>query len=147
MKRYLGLMIFVLTSMALPTQQSFACSCLPTSVQGAYKDSSVIFVGEVADAKYITESTSLDDKEAIHWEEVEVYFKIDKLYKGKTEVLDLALRTADNSAACGYQFDVGEKYLVYAYVVDGQIATNLCTRTSPLKSKQAQSDIKWLQGS
>ena len=69
-----------------------------------------------------------------------VTFKVGAIYKGvKTTKVDVA--TATNSAACGVNFTVGKSYLVYCYGKD-DLATNICTRTKPLK--QAKEDLKAL---
>ncbi len=47
----------------------------------------------------------------------------------------MRVETAWSSASCGYPFEVGETYLVYAYegnVFANPYSTNLCTRTRPL---------------
>jgi hypothetical protein len=44
----------------------------------------------------------------------------------------IAVLTNKFAAGCGYPFQSGEEYLVYAYVTqDGDIRTGLCTRTRP----------------
>jgi hypothetical protein len=47
--------------------------------------------------------------------------------------LPLVVRSAANSAACGYPFTKGETYLVFAFrsPKDDTLSTNLCTLNRP----------------
>jgi MYXO-CTERM domain-containing protein len=51
----------------------------------------------------------------------------------------VSIRTADNSAACGRAFEIGESYLVYALEVDGDLSHNQCSRTR--RMAEAQEDL------
>jgi hypothetical protein len=62
-----------------------------------------------------------------------VTFDVERVWKGP-DGSSLTLSTADSSAACGVEFVPGEQYLVYGLGQDGQLTTNLCTRTAPLAS-------------
>lgn len=54
-------------------------------------------------------------------------------------------RTPDGSESisnCDYPFEVGERYLVYAYGAENELGTSACTRTRKLK--KAKEDFKVL---
>jgi hypothetical protein len=52
--------------------------------------------------------------------------------------------TADNGAACGYAFQPGERYLVYAHrSPDGTLEVSLCSRTIPLA--KATEDLQFIR--
>jgi hypothetical protein len=51
--------------------------------------------------------------------------------------------TAPDSAACGYPFEIGTKYLVYASQAAGSYAVSFCSRTGPLESRH--NDLELLQ--
>lgn len=53
----------------------------------------------------------------------------------------VTVRTADNSAACGFPFQVGEEYLVYASGMDS-LRVYTCSRTAPLE--RAGEDVEAL---
>ena len=64
-------------------------------------------------------------------------------WKGETADT-IQIQTADNSAACGYNFELGESYLVYAYANDvaanlSDLSVGLCGRTSLVAN--AEEDI------
>lgn len=45
---------------------------------------------------------------------------------------DIAIRTLQTDAECGYSFEVGGEYLVYALLEDGALYTSICSRTNRL---------------
>ncbi|MDA1348224.1 MAG: hypothetical protein O3A47_05065 [Chloroflexi bacterium] len=63
------------------------------------------------------------------------------------EVREIAIVTASDGARCGYPFDVGGEYLVYAHgyrTEDERLpATGLCTRTRLLE--EAEADLEDLR--
>jgi hypothetical protein len=65
--------------------------------------------------------------------EPKVHFQIVRTFKGPSQEA-LVVSTANNSAACGYGFEEGKSYLVYASETDAVLSTSLCSRTQPLAS-------------
>ncbi len=66
---------------------------------------------------------------------VEVKFKLDKSWKN--ELKDAAsITTGRGGGDCGYEFEVGKKYLVYADGDKNKLSTNICTRTSVFESNK-----------
>jgi hypothetical protein len=59
---------------------------------------------------------------------------------------EVVLYTANDSAACGYNFEKGKSYLVYAHSQkrgeEKVLGTNICTRTALLSD--AKEDLKEL---
>ena len=49
----------------------------------------------------------------------------------------VTVQTGLSGASCGYPFEFGESYLVYAYAGQSAPHTSLCTRTARLKAAQA----------
>ena len=67
-------------------------------------------------------------------ESVLVGFRGESSWKGVgNDESTIAVATQFQESACGYFFDAGRRYLVYAYDYDkdGQLTTNLCARTRP----------------
>lgn len=92
----------------------------------ALKSSDVVFTGEIVEVKKGVSSNQYDVK-----------FKIQIAWKkdvGET----IVLRTYKES--CGFFGEKGEQYLVYAYMRDGMLTTNGCTRTEKLD--EASADLK-----
>ena len=108
-----------------------ACSCVPqgsesieTQVKQAYTNSAAVFVGEVVEVVKKPDGYS-----------VEVKFRNVKSWK--SELQDkITISTGQGSGDCGYKFEVGKKYLVYADGERNNLKTNICTRTSAFESNK-----------
>jgi hypothetical protein len=62
---------------------------------------------------------------------------VDRIWKG-AHCGTVTVQTASDSAACGYSFEVGRTYLVYAFK-EGGLSTNICTRTRVIE--EASEDL------
>ena len=103
-------------------------------VERERKKSKAIFVGEVIE---ITVPKTPSGEPA--WV-AKVKFKARRVWKGVEEE-EVSVFTANVCCICGYEFKLGESYLVYAYGTDG-LSTDICTRTRPLAD--AEKDLKVL---
>lgn len=100
-----------------------ACSCAympPIEEQVARSD--VIFAGEVLKVEQLRGSWT-----------VQVLFEVSDIWKG-TNASQVMIYTGSSGADCGYEFRVGQHYLVYAqesqfYSSDEQLVTTICDRT------------------
>lgn len=73
---------------------------------------------------------------------VEVKFKVRRAWK-QVSTDEITVRTGRGSGDCGFHFEVGESYLVYAYGPDeNNLETNICQRTEKLTD--AGEDLKLL---
>jgi hypothetical protein len=61
---------------------------------------------------------------------VYVYFFAERVWKG-SRLRDLVISTPSQSSMCGYEFQDGEYYMVYAHVNESQVMTSICTPTKP----------------
>lgn len=105
-----------------------ACSCLPPqSATEELQRAAAVFTGTV------TEITDLVG------DGMKVTFAVDRSWKG-AQGPQATVYTADDSAACGYGFFEGQKYLVYANTANERWETGLCSRTSMLDNPEAQAD-------
>lgn len=73
---------------------------------------------------------------------LEVTFRLLGVWKGLAEGERVTVYTASQSAACGFEFEDGKKYLVYAYDAGGELTATLCSRTALLK--RAEADLQAL---
>ena len=136
MKKIIFAMLITGFFFVLNASDVFACSCsletgnksIKEKVKEAHKDSTAVFVGEVID---------IIQKPDVY--SVEVKFKIEKSWDNKS-LKEVTIFTGRGGGDCGYKFEVGKKYLVYAYG-NKELATNICTRTSPAESNE---DIAFL---
>jgi hypothetical protein len=129
----------VVASALFALSDGLACGCdlprqngLQRQIAGARNDATAVFSGKVVD---VTESSN------DHFN-VLVRLKVKRWRKGvgADEVL---IATGRGGGDCGYRFEVGESYLVYAFGSgEGGLGTNICQRTRKLED--AGEDIEVL---
>lgn len=113
----------------LSATQALACSCVPQRPDPvALKDATAVFSGTVAEVEEGVE---------IGFDRVTWTFAVEQVFKGDvSEMQEVTSHT--QSAACGLVFDEEERYVVFAYdgeedlASDEQLATNVCMNTRPL---------------
>ncbi len=130
------LLVITTSLLILNTNSAQACSCLPTTPKQSLEGSSAVFSGRVIDVVEQTSdraesSNSLDSG-------FKVTFEVSKVWKGKNE-RRVAVMTSDSSASCGYSFEEGKEYLVYASNQEAKLQTGLCSGTKLLS--EAQPDL------
>lgn len=118
-----------LTVPAALNDKVFACTCAgPKPASEVYQESDAVFVGKAVEVKN-------ED----HFDIVQ--FDIDMAWKGVSEDV-VMLMTADSGAMCGYNFEQGRDYLVYAHAGPKYVETGLCGRTQPFEG--AFQDLAYL---
>jgi hypothetical protein len=95
-----------------------ACSCMSQSVEEAMASATAIFEARVV-------SVVEDGETRV------VTFAVTQAWRG-VNAEEVVVRTASNSAACGYEFAGGVTYLVYAGGEPEALTVSLCSRTAPL---------------
>jgi hypothetical protein len=121
---------FSFSIITLTASDGFACSCvampdipIERQVKDAFTKSSSVFVGKVIQVNKLNDYS------------VTVKFDVEKSWN-KTFQKEISISTASDSAMCGYEFQVGKKYLVYASGENNKLSTNLCTRTASVVSNK-----------
>ena len=113
-----------------------ACSCVApdSGACGLAKNGGAIFTGRVT------------AEEKGEW--VATYtFAVTEAFRGGNGVaagLAVKVGTSAYGASCGASFKVGEEYLVYADMADGQYSTSLCSGNELAKDARAQ--LRFLRG-
>ena len=136
MKKYIYILLFLPVLMLASVEMSYACSCLLSpeplkkQVQGAFSSSDAVFSGEVIEIK----ASPTNEYDVL------VKLKINYVWKGES-TREITIKTARDSSMCGYGFEVGKIYLVYAYGLKDDFSTTNCSRTATFSSK---SDVKYL---
>jgi hypothetical protein len=97
---------------------TLACSCMmPGTPLESLEQSSAVFAGTVSS---VEPSSDLN---------IKVTFAVTESWKGATTT-PLVISTGKDSAMCGFNFEQGKTYLVYAYDnEDGGLSAGLCSRT------------------
>jgi hypothetical protein len=150
MRKQLILVLLALAAYSSESSRVFACSCVvPAPPCQAYRDASAVFVGTVTDVS----TTSVEEVRAdgkgrdknIYQEKV-FRFSLEQVYKG-IDGFQAQVQTGPALGGdCGYPFEKGERYLVYAYrdSKTGMLHTSICSRTAPVS--QAGDDLGFLRG-
>lgn len=106
-----------------------ACSCvMPPGPEAARDASDAVFSGKVT--RVVPGGRML-----------KVTLQVDRSWKGAS-CGEVTLETAADGATCGFGFEEGKTYLVYAAGEEGGLTTNLCTRTRSID--QAEEDLEKL---
>lgn len=122
--------------MLVGVRSSLACSCAPPqSASQELSRATAVFSGKVLEVKRHKRSADL-------FASVQVLFEVEKVWKG-IDSKKVGIFTSSQSSACGYGFEEGRTYLVYAHgIAERRLATSICSRTSKLKD--AREDLKEL---
>jgi hypothetical protein len=128
--RHLLRAFVVLASWLVPIATD-ACSCLsPGPPCQALFQSDVVFVGTV---RTITPAPTLPDADPRNpmSQRLVVRFAIERAVRGiEGRALELDVRTGSDGGDCGFAFETGERYVVYANRhAQGWLGTSTCTRT------------------
>jgi hypothetical protein len=122
--------ILIITYILLFPVPSGACSCVePPSVQDELDRSSAVFRGEV-----------MEIKDADYTKKV--LFQVKEIWKG-IEQSQVILLTAESGSSCGFNFNVGQEYVVYA-TGEGSLSTSICDRTVSVQSLKVEEDLEAL---
>lgn len=117
-----------------------ACSCAGQRKPcQAYWDASTVFVGTVtfSTTTKVNESRSEFRKRLVR-------FHVDRSLRN-IEASEVEIATGIGGGDCGYGFQLGGQYLVYAYLNnDKTLETNICTRTRQLSD--ATADLEYIRG-
>lgn len=113
----LGLLV---TLVAVPAGTAFACSCAPFEAKRAVGEADTVLLGTAVDVRA---PGALGD------DVVTARVRADHVYKGRADAgaAELEVVTASDSAACGYPFERGARYLLFANAEEGRLATTLCS--------------------
>ena len=99
----LALGLFGVPGLVHPTP-AYACSCKSVSASDALRDADAVFHGRV------TEKTARSPSSA---HRADLRFNVDAVYKG-TVYRDQVVSSAQNSASCGLDPDLGTEWVIFA---------------------------------
>lgn len=121
--------LLILACALLFSPSAAACSCVaPPPPDKALTQATAVFVGKVVRV------------DPTAGESLTATFEVTKAWKG-IEMATAQVSTNAHGTLCGYAFEVGKEYVVYA---DGktELSTSACTRTKP--AAEAAEDFKAL---
>jgi hypothetical protein len=150
MKKSLFMLSIFFLFVLINSDSTLACSCMESpGASEELKNSKAVFSGRVISIKNpLRDRLAKTQKGKITvmplGGDLRIKFAVEESWKNVNR-RKLIVITGANSAACGYGFIVGERYLVYATADEkGILYTGICSRTSPLASEQARGDIEIL---
>jgi hypothetical protein len=117
-------------SLAGGARSASACSCIQLGgPREAYGRAALVFEGRLIDKAGDEEQGNLPHN-----------FAVTRVWKGPVAPL-ITVYTGSGGGDCGYGFDIGETYLVYAsyWEYEATFMTSICDRTRPIG--QAGADI------
>jgi hypothetical protein len=130
--RWLVVLLLGLTSLA-QASEARACSCMRLSPSEGLSSSHAVFTGEVIE---------IQPNQATRFGGLEITLRVERVWKGDPKN-EIKVHTAGSSAACGYSFVEGKKYLVYALRDDADpMRVSLCSRTALVED--AKEDLDFL---
>lgn len=116
-----------------------ACTCAPPGPpEQELERADAVFSGKVE----AIEPAPMPEDHPQWPSRLEVSLRLLAVWKGVPEGDRVTVSTASQSAACGFGFEKGKKYLVYAYDSGEMLTATLCSRTALLK--QADQDLAGL---
>jgi hypothetical protein len=125
------LIVVFLVALAVPVVASpcWACSCAtsgdPAQDRMDHADNAdLVFTGVAKGQRVIDQG----DPEFEGDESIGTRFRVGKTYKGHPGRW-VTVSTTANEASCGYDFEVGDRYTVFAFEKRGEFSTNLCSGT------------------
>ncbi len=120
--------VLLILAAAILASPATACSCL---YGGPCQDAKarVIFTGRVVDATRAGLGSTYT-------------FEVTEVFRGMP-ARRVQVSAGNDGASCGYQFQIGEEYLVYANEDNGVLSTNLCNGNKVLQD--AASDLRYLR--
>lgn len=137
--------VFGLSFLAPLTVQ--ACSCFAAGAPcQAFWNSSAVFSAEVQKVNVITpERVLADGTKSYGPRRREVFVSVIEAFSGLSAEKAVQINTGGGGGDCGYDFQEGRQYLIYAYKnpQTGALSTGICTRTQLLE--KATADLEYLR--
>ena len=139
MNRALLVCPVLLVSVIAPAGEALACQCSPLGSPCAAIENSdaVIFSGTALEVSNPGDSADRPAAERL----VQVRFSVNEPFRGAS-ASTIVVSTPEQSGMCGYEFEAGESYLVFASRTSQGVFTSACSRTTHLSV--AKDDLEML---
>lgn len=113
-------------SIALEPERASACSCaVNESVADERNRNDAVFEGTVIGRKETKKLFDRSSADPVAWT-----FQVHEVWKGGV-VPEITVQSAMSGASCGFEFEQGRTYLVYARDTgEGRLDVSLCSRTA-----------------
>lgn len=121
----------------LQPQAAWACSCMQSTPEEQMERADIVFTGRVIDQKMkAAETQPFGGRTWVQWT-----FEVESDQKGAVSE-QITVESASNSAACGINFQMGERYQVFANQNNTALRASLCSGTrAVIDERQEQSQM------
>lgn len=137
--RYKMIRLFILTLIFVLPAWTFACSCndfgRPVTIKD-YNASQFIISGKAKEV--IVDKNETVDKQR------QIDFEIEEIFKGHFPGKTVKIFTSLSDASCGLLVKENEEWVIWAYIQDNVVSTNLCTKSSK-KERISATDLQSLK--
>jgi hypothetical protein len=131
-----ALLLLPLAFLLLPSRAD-ACSCVGgLPICQTFWEADAVFAGEVLSIDPVPDGADPA------FSRKRVRFQVQETWRGGVEGV-VEIRTGAGGGDCGYRFERGETYLVYAHGHEGTLSTSICTRTKKLAA--ATEDLQYIR--
>lgn len=118
MMRRISLSMALVLAIVLGADAALACSCAPLPEPRQARDQAdAVFTGTVL-------GITQEGNQRL------VRLRVEESWKG-AKCGEVTITTGLGDSDCGYAFQEGQAYLIYADKQRGKLSTNICTRTRP----------------
>jgi hypothetical protein len=100
-----------------PAHRALACSCGFSDLPERLEDTDVVFLGKVASVGETFPTPRPDGLVPID-SDLGTTFTVERVYKGEVAA-EAVVQSGSNEASCGIVFEPGQRYIVFASLVDG----------------------------
>lgn len=105
---------------------AWACSCIASTPSEDFARAEVVVSGTVTGKQDPNPTSQVQGSDQITWS-----IQVDAIQKGEAS-REIRVSSARGDATCGFEFEVGRRYQVFANSADGGFQTNLCSGTHQL---------------
>jgi len=129
--------------LGLHARSAEACTCAgPNPVCSSYWQHEAVFVGQVISIESVPGEIALSNNQTFPITLRRVHLRVTEAFSGVTTA-EVDVETGAGGGDCGYAFQVGSTYVVYAYGKSGKLGTGICSPTKPLSA--AGADLAYLR--
>ncbi|MDT4965429.1 MAG: hypothetical protein QOJ64_166 [Acidobacteriota bacterium] len=143
MRKYTGLSIAAAV-LTLCAQSALACSCFSGGPPcQAFANTEVVFVGTPIELTMTTIKQTVGNREYDYPQRV-FTFRVEEAFRGMP-LTEVQIVTGNGGGDCGYDFRIGERYIVYAGhdTAKDTYGASICSRTRPLS--EATEDLEYIR--
>ncbi len=112
----LGAVTIVTGGLLTSTASVLACSCVMMTPQEQLEKADSVFIGRATDISGTGQKRLVD-------------FAVSDVRKGAA-MNNAIVQTGQGGGDCGFEFETGKEYTVYAYAEDSTLFTSMCSGTS-----------------